>query len=90
MFDADLRTAYVLLGEAATVAGSPIAAIFDTGYAEAFDASGVTPSLRCITADVAGVAVGATVIHDGVTYTVRNVMPLPPDAAETRLMLEQA
>jgi 2-methylisocitrate lyase-like PEP mutase family enzyme len=84
---ADLSALYAAHAEPVTVDTVPVRAFFDGGYAEAFDAAGTAPSLRCIAADVAGVAVGDAVVRAGVNYTVRNVLLLPPDEMEVRLVL---
>jgi len=86
---AALAENYAVLGELVTVDGDDITAIFDGGYAESLDAAGTAPSLRCIAADVAAVAVGDTVVRDGITYKVRNLLPIAPDELETRLVLER-
>ena len=85
-----LAGAYAALGESVTVDGSSVTAIFDAGYADAFDVSGTALSLRCITSDVSGVAVGDAVVRAAVNYTVRAIQPIAPDALETRLILERA
>lgn len=77
-------------GETVTIAGNAVTAIFDGGYAETLDASGTAPSLLCIAADVAAVVVGDAVIRNAAAYTVRNILPEPPDEALTRLVLEAA
>lgn len=86
----DLSAAYSVLGESVTVDGSAVTAIFDTGYADAFDVAGQATSLRCISTDVSSTSVGDSVVRDAVTYTVRAIRPIAPDAAETRLILERA
>lgn len=85
-----LAGAYAALGESVTVDGSAVTAIFDAGYAEAFDVSGNIPSLRCISSTVSGVEVGDTVVRAAVTYTVRSIQPIAPDELETRLILERS
>lgn len=89
-FVGDLSAFYADFGESVTVAGSPITAIFSGGYAEALDVAGTQPTLRCIAADVSGVALGAAVVRAGVNYTVRGKQPVAPDELETVLILERA
>jgi hypothetical protein len=76
-------------GETVTVDGDTVTAIFDGGYAETLDAAGTSPSLFLIRADVSTVAVGDPVVRAGVSYTVRNILPEPPDEKLVRLVLEQ-
>lgn len=89
-FATDLAAAYAAQAETVSVGTASVAAFFDGGYGEAYDVAGTFPSLRCIASDVSAVAVGATVVRDGVTYTVRNRLPIAPDELETRLILERA
>ena len=89
-FAADIAGFYADFGEPVTVAGSPITAIYSSGYVEALDVATTQPTLRCRAADVAAVAVGAAVVRAGTSYTVRGKQPLPPDELETVLILERA
>lgn len=89
-FASHLAALYATFGEPVTVAGSPITAIFDGGYAEAAGVAGTQPSLRCRASDVAAVVRGAAVVRASVNYTVVNIEPLPPDQIETRLILQRS
>ena len=89
-FASDLAAVYAAQGEAVTVAGTAVTAFFDGGYSEVLGVAGTGPSLRCIASTVSAAAVGDTVVRGGVTYTVRNKLPIGPDELETRLVLEQA
>ena len=89
-FSLHLSAFYADFGEPVTVAGSPITAIFDGGYLAANDAAGTQPTLRCLASDVSAVAIGAAVVRNGVSYTVRGSEPIAPDELETRLILERA
>lgn len=86
----NLAGAYAALGESVTVDGSPVTAMWDGGYAQAFDVSGSACSLRCMSSDVSGVSIGDTVVRATVSYTVRAIQPIAPDELETRLILERA
>lgn len=89
-YSADLPALYATFGEPVLVAGSPITAIFDGGYADALDMAGTRPTLRCRTSDVSAAAHGVAVVRGGVSYLLREKQPLPPDELETRLVLERA
>jgi hypothetical protein len=89
-YASDLAAVYAAQGEAVTVAGTAVTAFFDGGYAEALGVAGTGPSLRCIASTVAAAAAGDAVVRAAVTYTVRNILPIPPDELETRLILEAA
>ena len=72
-------------------APSAITVIFDNAY-EAVDAGGgstfavTQPHVTARTADVSGATEGATLAIDGVTYTIRVVMP--DGTGITEMMLE--
>lgn len=87
-FATDLAAAYAQQGESVTVDGTAVTAFFDGGYVDVLGVAGRMLSLRCMTSDVAGVAVGDTVVRGAVSYTVREVQTIPPDELETRLGLE--
>ena len=78
-FAADLSAMYADFGEAVTVAGNPVTAIFDGGFADALGVAGTSPSLRCRSADVSAVAINAAVVRGGVTYTVKARQPIAPE-----------
>jgi hypothetical protein len=88
-FAPSLALIYAQFGEPVTIAGSPVTAIFDGGFINALDVSSTQPSLRCRNADIAGVAVGATVVRGAVNYLVRVIEPVAPDELEKRLVLER-
>ena len=75
--------------EVLTIGTSTASCIFDGGYAETLDAAGIAPSLFCIRSSVTGVAIGDTTVRGGVTYTIRNILPEPPDEVMVRLVLEK-
>lgn len=89
LYATDLPLFYADFGEACTIAGVTVMAIFDGGFVQALDVAGTQPTLRCIASTVASVAVGASVVRGGVTYTVRGKEPIAPDELETRLILER-
>lgn len=89
-YSADLPALYATFGEPVTIAGSPITAIFEGGYADALEIAGTRPTLRCVASDVSAVATGAAVVRAGVNFIVREKRPLPPDEIEARLVLERA
>lgn len=89
-YASDLTAAYAAHGETVMVNGDTVFAFFDTGYADALEVAGQQPSLRCIAADVAGVAAGDPVVRAGTNYTVRNLLQIAPDGLELRLVLELA
>lgn len=89
-FSSDLAGLYGDFSETVTINGSAASGIFDGGYSETLDVAGTRPTLRCIASAVVSVNAGATVIRNGVTYTVRGKEPIAPDELETRLILERA
>lgn len=74
-------------GQAATLAGSAVTAIFDTDTVDADGALTQQPSAVLSAAQSAAAAAGQTFVTAGTTYTVRQVLREPPDGAFTRLML---
>jgi hypothetical protein len=88
-FGPSLALIYAQFGEPVTIAGAPVSAIFDGGYVSALDVQSTAPSLRCRTADIGAVAVGATVVRGAITYLVRAIEPVAPDELERRLVLER-
>lgn len=79
MFVEHLPGFFVDFGETVTfVSGTSTTvgtAIFDNGYAEAFDAAGQLPYLTTISADILGLGVGDTATVRGVSYTIRGFEP---------------
>jgi hypothetical protein len=75
-------------GVAATLAGSPITAIVDD-LTDSFDADLLAgaPSARVLAADAPAAAAGQAFAAEAITYTVRQVLKLPPDGKQLRLVL---
>lgn len=88
-FVEDLTPFLADFGEACTLAGVQVTAIVDTSAIED-GASGIItqgPSALLTTAQAASAAPGQAFRAAGVNYQVRQVLPEPPDAAFTRLVL---
>jgi hypothetical protein len=84
----DLSPAYQLFGEPVTVAGQPVRAIVDLATQLVLgDAIAQAPVLR-VMASVAATE-GAACTVRGLAYVVRQVLDLPPDAAERQLVLSR-
>lgn len=92
MDDAALFDPVVGFGMPATLAGMSLQAIVDTQSADLFDSDLVTqqPSALVVAGDAPAAAPGQAFVADGVTYTVRRVLQLPPDGALTRLVLARS
>lgn len=91
-FVEDLSLFFADFGEVCTLAGATVRAIVDTSAIEDTAAGIVTqgPSALLTTAQASAAAPGQAFTAAGVTYTVRQVLPEPPDAAFTRLVLARA
>lgn len=78
-------------GGAATLAGAPVVAVVDVA-AEIVLEDIITqgPAATVRTADTAAAAAGQAFVAEGVTYSVRQVLRLPPDGAFQRLVLARA
>lgn len=76
-------------GQACTLAGATVSAIVDTSGIEDLTSGIVTqgPTALLTTASAAAAVPGAVFVASGVSYKVRQVLPEPPDAAFTRLVL---
>ncbi len=67
-------------------AGVSIRGVFDNGAANSLNIIGSDPKLVCQSADVSTLTFGSTLSIQGVTYTVRQIMP--DGFGITTLMLE--
>lgn len=77
--------------EGVTLAGFPMVGIFDLAQEVLVDdVISTSPAFTATTAALAGAAAGQLLVRGGVTYKVRQVLQLPPDAAHTRLILARA
>jgi hypothetical protein len=96
--DLSLFTATAGFGVAATVAGAAANIIFDAPGAEALDGQVVTTEPSALIPASIAVAVGASLVlsganlpaqlaHHAGTYTVRSVIPEPPDGVFERAFL---
>jgi hypothetical protein len=73
----DLSVFYADFGEPVTVAGSPLTAIYSSGFIESLGVTSTAPTLRVRASDVVGVARGAPVVRAGVNYTVQETGLMP-------------
>lgn len=88
-FTEDIAGYLVDYGEAVSVNGTALTAIFDNAYTENFgEFAGTRPVLTCREADVAAVVRGMPAVVRTVAYTVVNLQP--DGTGITRLMLERA
>jgi hypothetical protein len=77
--------------EGVTLAGVAQTGIFDLAQETLLDdVISTTPAFTATTAALSGAASGQLLVRGGVTYKVRQVLQLPPDAAHTRLILARA
>jgi hypothetical protein len=76
---------------AATLAGAALTAIVDK-VSDYFDGDLVTqaPSARVLASAAPAAAPGQAFVADSVTYTVRQVLQLPPDGTVLRLVLARS
>ncbi len=81
-----------VMGEAMTLNGSPVQAIFDSQSETVADEGVVTltPAVTLAASAAPSAAVGQSLVRQAVTYTVRRVLRLPPDGAMLRLELTRA
>lgn len=90
----DLSPFFADFGEGSTLGGFQMTAIIDTSAIEDISAGIVTqgPTALITTADAtdASAAPGQVFASGGVSYTVRQVLPEPPDGKLTRLILARA
>lgn len=85
-FDDDLAAMVADAGDPITLAGQPGFALVDLQGEVVLDGIVTTAT----TADVLGTAnaqMGQTLVHAGVSYIVRRVLPVEPDGALHRLVL---
>lgn len=90
-FAAALAALYTEHAEPFTLGAVEYRCIPDTGFVDAggLSVAGTAPSFRIIAAEVPAIARNSTVVRVGVTYRVRSLEPLAPDALETRVILER-
>lgn len=90
-FADDLTIMYADFGELVTINSVSTRVIFDGGWIDAggLGVAGSDPSCRVATADATSITNAATLVRGATTYKVRRLEPLPPDEAETRLILEE-
>ena len=88
-FAEDLSVFLADFGQVCTLAGRTVSAIVDTSAIEDLAAGVVTqgPTALLVSASAAAAAPGDVFTAGGVSYKVRQVLPEPPDAAFTRLVL---
>lgn len=93
-FAEDLSVFLADFGQACTLAGYSVRAIVDTSAIEDLAAGivtqGPTALLTSTAAQAAAAVPGSVFTAGGVSYQVRQVLPEPPDAAFTRLVLVRA
>ncbi len=79
---------FSVFGLSATLAGSPVTAIVDD-VTDSFDADLLAgaPSARVLASDAPAAAAGQAFVAEAITYTVRQVLKLPPDGKQLRLVL---
>jgi hypothetical protein len=88
----DDTAAYLsILGGVATLAGAAVLAIVDTAAEIVLDdVITISPAAFVLGADAPAAAAGQAFVADGTTYTVRQVLRMPPDGAVLRLVLARA
>jgi hypothetical protein len=78
-------------GAAATLAGAALLAIVDTAAEIVLDdVITISPAAFVLGSDAPAAAAGQALVADGITYTVRQVLRMPPDGAMLRLILARA
>jgi hypothetical protein len=78
-------------GASATLAGAPLVAVVDTAAEIVLDdVITQAPAATVRTADAASAAAGQAFVADGITYSVRQVLRMPPDGAFQRLVLARS
>jgi hypothetical protein len=90
-FADDLTIMYADFGEAVTIDSVSKRVIFDRGWVDAggLGVAGNDPSCRVASASAAAITNASTLVRGATTYKVRRIEPIPPDEAETRLILEE-
>lgn len=88
----DDTAAYLsVFGIAATLAGAAVTAIVDTAAELVLDdVVSISPVAFVSAADAPGAAAGQALVADGVAYSVRQVLRMPPDGVMVRLILARA
>jgi hypothetical protein len=88
----DDTAAYLtVFGIAATLAGAAVTAIVDAAAEIVVDdVISISPAATVRSADAPAAAAGQPLVADGITYTVRQVLRMPPDGAMLRLVLARA
>ena len=88
----DDTAAYIsAFGIAATLAGAAVTAVVDTAAETVLDdVITVSPAATLRAVDAPAAAAGQALVADGITYTVRQVLRMPPDGAMLRLVLARA
>jgi hypothetical protein len=77
-----------VFGIAATLAGAALLAIVDTAAEIVLDdVISISPAASVQASDAPAAAAGQAFVADGITYTVRQVLRMPPDGAMLRLVL---
>ena len=77
-----------VFGIAATLAGVALLAIVDTAAEIVLDdVISISPAASVQSGDAPAAAAGQAFVADGITYTVRQVLRMPPDGAMLRLVL---
>lgn len=82
----DVAAYFDLLGQPCTLAGTPLNAIVSEAGAVELDGVVVIGPTAEVPA-AANAAIGQQLVRGSVTYTVRQVLPQPPDAAIHLLVL---
>jgi hypothetical protein len=88
-FDDDLAAMLADAGEAMTLAGQPIHGLFDAAGEVELDGIVTTATTAEVLATV-GAQAGQTLVRHGVSYLVRQALPVPPDGALVQLILAKA
>ena len=80
-----------VFGGVSTLAGSAVTAVVEVAAELVLDDVLTTgPAAVLRTLDAPSAAAGQAFVADGITYTVRQVLRLPPDGALQRLVLARA
>lgn len=80
-----------VFGIAVTLAGAAVTAIVDTAAEIVLDdVVSISPAAVLAAGDAPSAAAGQALVAGGITYTVRQVLRLPPDGAMLRLVLARA
>lgn len=77
-------------GVDATLAGIAVRGVFDTQTAGEYEVASEGPTFIVKPTTEVGPSVGQQLLLDGITYSVRQVLKVPPDGALLRLVLVRA